>query len=149
MLLLPALLLLFPISQGYAEPTNKLTQMDRLADWVIRHHKAILPLTALITLIAGWLMLQNKVNDEAVKYFSPATEYRQSVDILEKKLSVYVIDAGGKPQLRQVRLGTAVSVVDPCDASCGFERSFIARKMQRDANHNSFLHVFWNRQVGP
>lgn len=93
MLLLPALLMMFPISHGYAEPSDKVTQMDRLADWVIRHHKAILPLTALLTLVAGWLMVQNKVNDEAVKYFSPATEYRQSVDILEEKLGgVSLID---------------------------------------------------------
>jgi predicted RND superfamily exporter protein len=93
MLLLPALLMMLPISHGYAEPTHKATQMDRLADWVIRHHKAILPLTAVLTLMAGWLMLQNKVNDEAVKYFSKATEYRQSVDILEKKLGgVSLID---------------------------------------------------------
>ncbi|MBU1436005.1 MAG: MMPL family transporter [Gammaproteobacteria bacterium] len=92
-LLLPALLTIFPISHGYAEPTSKATQMDRLADWVIRHHKVILPLTAVITLGAGWLMLQNKVNDEAVKYFSPATEYRQSIDMLERNLGgVSMID---------------------------------------------------------
>ncbi len=93
MLLLPALLQLLPISHGYAEPTNKVTQMDRLADWVILRHKIILPLTVVMTVVAGWLMLQNKVNDEAVKYFSPATEYRQSIDMLEKKLGgVSMID---------------------------------------------------------
>ncbi|WP_333796607.1 efflux RND transporter permease subunit [Rheinheimera sp.] len=84
--LLPALLLLMPISQGYREAQDGTSMMDRLADWVIRHHKAILPVTAVLTLLGGYLTLQNNVNDEAVKYFSTDTEYRQSVDYLEERL---------------------------------------------------------------
>ena len=59
--------------------------MDRLAEFVIRRPGPILVGTVLLTLAGGYLTLQNRVNDEAVKYFSTQTEYRQAVDLLEEK----------------------------------------------------------------
>ena len=60
--------------------------MDRLAEFVIRRPGPILIGTVLLTLLAGYLTTQNRINDEAVKYFSKQTEYRQAVDLMEEKL---------------------------------------------------------------
>ncbi len=85
-MVLPALLMLWPISHGYAENTAKISTMDRLAGWVIAQHRKILPLAVLLTVGCGYLMLQNRVNDEPVRYFAESTDYRQSADFLEQKL---------------------------------------------------------------
>jgi len=83
-LLLPALLQLLPIGPGAAQ--KDIGGMDKLADWVIAKHVPILWVTLVLSVLSIWFALQNKVNDEAVKYFSPATAYRQAVDMLETKL---------------------------------------------------------------
>ncbi len=86
-MVLPALLMLWPISHGFAEDANKPTAMDLLAGWVIRQHRKILPVAVLLTLGCGYLVTQNQVNDEPVRYFAPSTDYRQSADFLEQKLA--------------------------------------------------------------
>jgi hypothetical protein len=86
MMVLPALLMLWPISHGFAENSDKPTSMDLLAGWVISQHRKILPMAFLLTLGCGYLVTQNQVNDEPVRYFAPSTDYRQSADFLEQKL---------------------------------------------------------------
>ncbi len=98
-LLLPALLALFPISAGH--DSKAIGGMDRLAEFVIRRQGPILIGTVLLTLAGGYLTLQNRVNDEAVKYFGSQTEYRQAVDLLEEKLGGvslmdFAIKSGGE-----------------------------------------------------
>lgn len=98
-LLLPALLALLPISKGH--DSKAFGGMDRLAEFVIRRPGPILIGTVLLTLAGGYLTLQNRVNDEAVKYFSTQTEYRQAVDLLEEKLGGvslmdFAIESGGE-----------------------------------------------------
>ena len=103
--LLPALLQLLPISQGAAE--KDIGGMDKLADWVIAKNQPILWGTLLLSVFSVWFAIQNKVNDEAVKYFAPATEYRQAVDVLEAKL-------GGVSQIDfTLDSGQASGVHDP------------------------------------
>lgn len=83
-LLLPALLMLLPISAG--RESKEFSGMDRVAEFVIRRSGAILIGTALVTLAGAYLTMQNRINDEAVKYFSQKTEYRQAVDAMEQRL---------------------------------------------------------------
>lgn len=83
-LLLPALLALLPISVGH--DSKAFGGMDRLAEFVIRRPGPILIGTVVLTLLGGYLTMQNRINDEAVKYFSTQTEYRQAVDLMEEKL---------------------------------------------------------------
>ena len=95
--LLPALLQLLPISQGAHE--KNWGGMDRIADGVIRHHGAILWGTLVLSGLALWFSLQNKINDDVVKYFSVQTEYRQAIDRLEQKLGGasqldFILDSG-------------------------------------------------------
>jgi predicted RND superfamily exporter protein len=103
--LLPALLQLLPISQGAAE--KGIGGMDKIADWVIAKNQPILWGTLLLSIFAVWFAMQNKVNDEAVKYFSPSTDYRQALDVLEAKL-------GGVSQIDfTLESGQASGVHDP------------------------------------
>ncbi len=82
--LLPALLKILPVSHGHE--SKEVGGMDRLAEWVIRRPGSILLVTVLLTAVAGWLATKNQINDEAVKYFSTSTEYRQAVDLLDERL---------------------------------------------------------------
>ncbi len=83
-LLLPSLLALLPISSGH--DSKDFSGMDALAEFVIRRPGPILVGTVILTLLGGYLTMQNRINDEAVKYFSQNTEYRQAVDLMEERL---------------------------------------------------------------
>lgn len=83
-LLLPSLLALLPISSGH--DSKDFSGMDALAEFVIRRPGPILIGTVVLTLLGGYLTMQNRINDEAVKYFSQNTEYRQAVDLMEERL---------------------------------------------------------------
>lgn len=83
-LLLPSLLALLPISSGH--DSKDFSGMDALAEFVIRRPGPILVGTVILTLLGGYLTMQNRINDEAVKYFSQNTEYRQAVDVMEERL---------------------------------------------------------------
>ncbi|MDZ7871146.1 MAG: MMPL family transporter [Rheinheimera sp.] len=82
--ILPALLTLLPISAGHE--SKDFSGMDALAEFVIRRPGPILVGTVVLTLLGGYLTMQNRINDEAVKYFSQNTEYRQAVDLMEERL---------------------------------------------------------------
>ncbi|WP_333607573.1 efflux RND transporter permease subunit [Arsukibacterium sp.] len=90
LLLLPALLTVLPVKAPQAVNRGT-TAMDSLADWVIRWQKWILPLGTLLIVACAALISLNKVNDEAIKYFSPATDFRQSNDFLEQNLSGFTL----------------------------------------------------------
>jgi hypothetical protein len=96
-LLLPALLALLPISSGHQ--SKDFSGMDQLAEFVIRRPGAIVVGTVLLTLAGGYLTMQNRINDEAVKYFSQDTHYRQAMDTLEQRFGGvsaidFAIDSG-------------------------------------------------------
>lgn len=95
--LLPSLLRLLPISIGHE--SRDVTLFDQLAEWVIKRPGQILWGTVLVTIAGTYLTFQNVVNDEAVKYFSTNTEFRQSSDLVNDKLSGvssidFMIDSG-------------------------------------------------------
>ena len=84
---LPALLNILPIKARANTQSGKDTAMDKIADFVIKRHKILLPaMTLLMLVFAGFISL-NKVNDEAVKYFATSTEFRQSMDFLDQNLA--------------------------------------------------------------
>lgn len=82
---LPAMLMLLPISQGHN--SRDVGFFDRLAEWVIERPMQLIIGTVLLTAAGAYLSFQNVVNDEAVKYFSTNTEFRQSSDLIDSKLS--------------------------------------------------------------
>lgn len=87
--LLPAMLRLLPIKvkavdENNANPTDF---MDKLGDAVVRHRKALLPLSAIVIAVSASLLPLNKVNDESVKYFDSRSEFRRAADFMEERIS--------------------------------------------------------------
>ena len=87
--LLPALLNLLPVKRlaPNSDAQNKVTFMDKLGDFVVNNRKALLPISALVIVVAAALIPLNKVNDESVKYFGKSNEFRQAADFMEETIS--------------------------------------------------------------
>lgn len=85
---LPALLAVLPVKPGKVKPQHQQdTVMDKLASFVILRQRLLLPAMALLMIVFAGFISLNKVNDEAVKYFSPATDFRQAMDFLDQHLA--------------------------------------------------------------
>ncbi|WP_051275659.1 efflux RND transporter permease subunit [Aestuariibacter salexigens] len=84
--LLPAMLKVMPIrvSMQSSESSDKL---NKLAEWVIHHHRRILPYSAILLVIALSLAFTNKLNDIAVEYFDESNPFRQAADFQTDRLS--------------------------------------------------------------
>jgi predicted RND superfamily exporter protein len=83
--LLPALMVIVPMRVKVAPEHHG--GMEKLADWVIKHNKIILPISSAIMLFFACLVPLNELNDEATKYFDTSTDFRQSVDKQEETIS--------------------------------------------------------------
>ena len=83
--ILPALLRVMPI-KVVAAPEHR-GGMEKLGDWVVGHHKVLLPVMGGLILLFSAFVPQNELNDEATKYFDTSTEFRQSVDKQEELIS--------------------------------------------------------------
>ena len=83
--LLPALMIVIPMRVKVAPEHHG--GMEKLADWVIKHNKVVLPVSAAVMLFFACLVPLNEINDEATKYFDQSTEFRQSVDKQEETIS--------------------------------------------------------------
>jgi predicted RND superfamily exporter protein len=83
--LLPAMLRLAPIKVSSQKQTDG--TMEKFADWVIRKHRMLLPTSLFIVIGLSSFVVLNQVNDEATKYFSKDTQFRQSTDFMEKNIS--------------------------------------------------------------
>jgi predicted RND superfamily exporter protein len=94
LVLLPALLLFMPISAGRTSShtadssgqTGDKTMLW-LANSVIRWQQPLFWLMTALIIGGSMLISLNTINDEAVKYFSPNTEFRQANDFLEQNLT--------------------------------------------------------------
>jgi predicted RND superfamily exporter protein len=83
--LLPALMVVVPMRVKVSPEHHG--GMEKLADWVIKHNKIILPVSTAVMLFFACLVPLNEINDEATKYFDTSTEFRQSVDKQEEMIS--------------------------------------------------------------
>lgn len=83
--LLPALMTVIPMRVKTA-PEHK-GGMEKLADWVIKHNKKVLPISTGVMLVFACLVPLNEINDESTKYFAPSTDFRKSVDKQEELIS--------------------------------------------------------------
>jgi predicted RND superfamily exporter protein len=86
--ILPALIMVLPMKQLPKElVSNRLGYIEKFGEWVITHHKQILPFTLLATIIAIGFSFKNQLNDIPTAYFDKSTEFRQSTDFQQKYLS--------------------------------------------------------------
>ncbi len=83
--MLPAMLRLVPIKVSQQRQTSG--TMEAYAEWVIGKHKILLPLSIVVFIGLSAFITQNKVNDEATKYFSDKTEFRQAADFMADNIS--------------------------------------------------------------
>ena len=82
---LPSLLSVAPISPPKVKTQS--TWTDTMADWLILHHRRILPYSAGIFVLAIALSFTNKLNDIAIEYFDGSNTFRQAADFQTDNLS--------------------------------------------------------------
>ena len=86
--ILPALIMILPIKQLPKKlSSSSLGYTERFGEWVIAHHKRILPFTLVVTVIAIGFSFKNQLNDVPTAYFDESTEFRQSTDFQQQHLS--------------------------------------------------------------
>jgi predicted RND superfamily exporter protein len=86
--ILPALIMVLPIKQLPKQiSSTKLSYTERFGEWVIAHHKRVLPFTVVVTVIAIGFSFKNHLNDVPTAYFDKSTEFRQSTDFQQQHLS--------------------------------------------------------------
>jgi predicted RND superfamily exporter protein len=84
--ILPAMIMLLPMRQVLPQKQGT-GKTERFGEWVITHHKKLLPVTFLVTLVAIGFSFKNQLNDVATAYFDDTTEFRQSTDFQQDNLS--------------------------------------------------------------
>lgn len=84
--ILPAMIVLLPM--GKVEVQKESTGItERFGEWVITHHKKLLPCSVVVSLIAFSFSFNNHLNDVPTAYFDDSTEFRQSINFQEANLS--------------------------------------------------------------
>lgn len=82
---LPSLLTLLPIKAPAVQDANN-DRFVQLGEWVIAHHKKILPFSLLLAIAAVSASLLNKINDIPVEYFDETAEFKQAADFQNETL---------------------------------------------------------------
>jgi uncharacterized membrane protein YdfJ with MMPL/SSD domain len=86
--ILPALIMVLPMKQLPKQISGtKLGYTERFGEWVITHHKRILPFTLVVTVVAIGFSFKNHLNDVPTAYFDKSTDFRQSTDFQQAHLS--------------------------------------------------------------
>ncbi|MDU0354536.1 MMPL family transporter [Paraglaciecola aquimarina] len=85
--LLPAMIMLLPLSVRPKQQVEQIGMIEKLGEWVIAHHKPILPLTAVVTLLAVGFSFKNQLDDVPTAYFHESTSFRQATDFQQENVS--------------------------------------------------------------
>lgn len=86
--ILPALIMILPIKQLPKQiSSSKLSYTERFGEWVIAHHKRILPFTLVVAVTAIGFSFKNQLNDVPTDYFDKSTEFRKSTDFQQQHIS--------------------------------------------------------------
>ncbi|WP_020405589.1 efflux RND transporter permease subunit [Hahella ganghwensis] len=105
--LLPVLLLLVPFKVRGDQNSAPSGFFQWLPGIVLRYNRSIFVFSVLIVVIAGFMMKQNHVNDEPVKYFDTSHDFRLAADYMEQHVS-------GMTNISiAIRTGQTQGVVDP------------------------------------
>ena len=84
--ILPALLRILPMRTPKLV-TNNDSKMEKLADWVISHHKRLLPISFIVMAASLAFTFNNQINDVSTEYFDQSTAFRQSTDFQQENIS--------------------------------------------------------------
>lgn len=86
LILLPALIMVLPI-KPLAQQSVKVGRTEAFGEWVIHHHRKLLPLCLAVTALAIVFAVKNHLNDSPTQYFGQSTAFRQSTDFQQANLS--------------------------------------------------------------
>lgn len=94
MLLLPALMAIFPVRvKVRTEKTERLLFVDRLAEFVIAHHRKVLAFSVVAAVGLGLFSFKNELNNEFVKFFDKTVQFRTDTDFISENLTgIYNIE---------------------------------------------------------
>ena len=86
--LLPALLYFLPQTVKVNNQAAQQQQLlARFGVFITEHAKAVFIVSAVLVAVAGSFITENKINDEAVKYFNKNNEFRQAADFMQARVS--------------------------------------------------------------
>jgi len=92
LILLPLLAFLLPVKMGRT-PTHGVTWMKSLADFVIIKRRVLLVVMPAVVLLLSGFALQNELNDDLIKYFSPQVQFRADTEYATTHLTgMYVTE---------------------------------------------------------
>ncbi len=90
--MLPALLAILPIRSRVVE-VDRVSLVDRFAEFVVRSHKGLLWGSAAIVVVFAVMVSRNELNDQFVDYFDSSIQFRVDSDFSSANLTgVYQID---------------------------------------------------------
>lgn len=84
--LLPAMIMVLPMRQVKQAEVGA-GKTEKFGEWVITHHKKLLPITLIVTLITIGFAFNNQLNDVPTDYFDDSTAFRQSTNFQQDNLS--------------------------------------------------------------
>ncbi|MFA5633217.1 MAG: MMPL family transporter, partial [Porticoccaceae bacterium] len=86
--LLPVLLLLMPYDAGKRRIAR--FSFDALGDWVIRHHKKILPVSVVLCIAASAMIPRIVINESFENLFDESTEQQRAIAFVSENLSGFL-----------------------------------------------------------
>ncbi|MBT8141415.1 MAG: MMPL family transporter [Gammaproteobacteria bacterium] len=84
---LPAMISYLPLKAKMRQDNFLNTFMDRLADFVVTRHSALLFIGIVLSIVTLTFIPRNELNDEWVKYFSTDTDFRQDTTFAMERLA--------------------------------------------------------------
>jgi predicted RND superfamily exporter protein len=80
--------MLLPIKVLAKESSEqRIGNIEKFGEWIIAHHKRILPFTLVVTVLAVGFSLQNELDDIPTAYFHESTPFRQSTEFQQQHVS--------------------------------------------------------------
>ena len=83
--ILPSLLILMPVQ--IKQTSNSSALIERIGEWVIKHRRALMPMSVLFSAVFISFSYFNEVNDVATEYFHESTRFRQASNFQEQNVS--------------------------------------------------------------
>ncbi|MEM7552068.1 MAG: MMPL family transporter [Bacteroidota bacterium] len=95
--LLPSILSIFPVRIKATSESGKVSwldhQLENLSEFVIVRKRPVIAASSIFILAGSFLVFQNELNDEFIKYFSPKVDFRTDTDHISENLTgIYTME---------------------------------------------------------
>lgn len=85
--LFPALLMLLPLKVAVQKQNNGSPAMAKLSNFVVKHHRRILPAAMVVMAVSVFFVSKNELNDKYVEFFDESVPFRAATELMERELS--------------------------------------------------------------